>query len=173
MQRADGPLYRTWLRDSALAGWHGRDVDPTSEFRRVLRSRYNFIVDAGGRAVGHVAIEADWDRDTSAELGIVIDPAHHRQGYGKRAVSLALDFAFGEKRAHRVWAGVFGNNAPALRLFEAAGFVEEGRTRESRREGDEWVDCVYFAMLRREWAQRLQEGLTSHYRISFPPNRKA
>lgn len=154
MQRADGPLYRNWLRDPALATWHGGELDAKAEFRRVLRSRYNFIIDSEGQPVGHVAIEADWERDTSAELGIVVDPMHQRRGFGTRAVSLALDFAFGEKRAHRVWAGVLGNNAPALRLFETAGFVEEGRAREARREGDEWIDHVYFAMLRREWAQR-------------------
>lgn len=53
-----------------------------------------------------------------------------------------------------MWAGVLGTNTPALRLFKATGFVEEGRAREARREGDEWVDHVYFAMLRGEWAQR-------------------
>lgn len=119
-----------------------------------MRSRYNFIIESERRPLGHIAIEADWDRDTSAELGILIDPSQQRQGFGRRAVLLALDFAFDEKRVHRVWAGVLGNNTPALRLFKAAGFVEEGRAREVRREGDEWVDHVYFAMLRREWAQR-------------------
>ena len=154
LQRTDRALYTHWLRDPALAAWHGGGLDPKAEFRRVLKSRYNFIIESVGQPLGHVAIEADWDRDTSAELGIVIDPAHQRRGFGRRAVSLALDFAFGEKRVHRVWAGLLGNNAPALRLFEAAGFVEEGRAREARREGNEWVDHVYFAMLRREWAQR-------------------
>ena len=154
VQRADGELYRSWLRDPALAAWHGGDLDPKAEFRRVLRSRYNFILESRGRRLGHVAIEADWERDTSAEIGIVIDSLHQRRGLGKRAVSLALEFAFAEKRVHRVWAGVLGDNVPALRLFEAAGFVEEGRAREARLEGDEWVDYVYFAMLRREWAQR-------------------
>ncbi|MDE0055451.1 MAG: GNAT family protein [Gammaproteobacteria bacterium] len=154
IRRADGPLYRSWLRDPALAGWHGGDIDPNAEFRRVLKSGYNFIIESEGQSVGHVAIEADWERDTSAELGILIDPSQQRRGFGRRAISLALDFAFGEKRVHRVWAGVLSNNSPALRLFEAGGFVEEGRVREAQREGDEWVDHVYFAMLRREWAQR-------------------
>jgi len=155
VRRADGPLYKNWLRDPTLAGWHGNALDPTAEFRRVLGSRYNFIVEAGGNVVGHVAIEADWERDTSAELGIVIDPLHHRRGYGKRAVSLALAFAFRETRTHRVWAGVLGNNAPALRFFRDIGFSEEGRAREVRLDGDEWIDYVHFSMLRREWAHRM------------------
>ena len=155
VRRTDGPLYRNWLRDPALAGWHGRELDPATEFRRVLRSRYNFIVEAHERPIGHVAIEADWERDTSAEIGIVIDPSHQHRGFGKRAVSLALAFAFRETRTHRVWAGVLGHNTPALRFFEAVGFVEEGRAREAWLDGDEWIDYVYFSILRREWAQRL------------------
>ena len=87
----------------------------------MLRSRYNFIVEAHERPVGHVAIEADWDRATSAEFGIVIDASHQHRGLG----------------------------------FKAAGFAEEGRAREARLEGDEWIDYVYFSILRREWAQRL------------------
>ena len=121
----------------------------------MLRSHYNFIIEADQRAVGHVAIEADWDRDTSAEFGIVIDPSHQRRGFGKRAVSLALAFAFREHRTHRVWAGVLSNNLPGLRFIEAVGFIEEGRAREARLESDEWIDYVYFSILRREWAQRL------------------
>ena len=143
------------MRDPALAGWHGDALDPAAEFRRALGSRYNFIVETDGLAVGHVAIEADWDEATSAELGIVIEPSHHRRGYGTRAVALALAFAFRETRVHRVWAGVLGNNAPALRFFRTVGFAEEGRAREVRREGDAWIDYVHFSMLRREWARRL------------------
>ena len=163
IRRADGPLYKDWLRDPALAPWHGGDQNPTAEFRRVLRSRYNFILEAGSEVVGHVAVEGDWEHDTSAELGIVIDPAHQRRGYGKRAVSLALAFAFREKRTHRVWAGVLGSNVPALRLFEATGFVEEGRARETRLEGDDWIDYVHFSILRREWAQRLSGSPQEHF----------
>jgi len=154
LQRTDGRLYRNWLRDPALAAWHGGSLDPKAEFRRVLRSRYNFILESRGRPLGHVAVEADWDRDTSAELGIVIDPMHQRRGLGRRAVSLALAFAFGEQRVHRVWAGVLGNNIPAVQLFHATGFVEEGRARETRLQDDQWIDYVYFSMLRREWAER-------------------
>ena len=120
-----------------------------------MRSRYNFIIDSEGQPVGHVAIEADWERDTSAELGILIDPSRQRRGFGRRAVTLALDFAFKEKRVHRVWAGVLGNNARALRFFEAAGFVEEGRAREARFEAGQWIDYIHFAILRREWSERL------------------
>lgn len=142
------------MRDPALAPWHGNALDPTAEFRRVLGSRYNFIIEAHGGAVGHVAIESDWDHDTSAELGIVIDPAHHRRGYGKSAVAMALAFAFRETDTHRVWAGVLGSNLPALRFFRIVGFTEEGRAREVRREDNQWIDYVHFSMLRREWARR-------------------
>ncbi len=143
------------MRDPALAAWHGSALEPTAEFRRVLRSRYNFIIEARGGPVGHVAIEADWDHDTSAELGIVIDPAHHRRGYAKRAVAMALAFAFRETDTHRVWAGVLGSNLPALRFFRVVGFAEEGRAREVRLEGEQWIDYVHFSMLRREWARRM------------------
>ena len=149
----DRATFAAWFRDQGLARWHG-NPDPgeaDAEFQRIFRSRYNFVVVANGRDAGHVAVEGDWDEGASAELGIAIDPRHGRQGVGTKALTLAVEFAFRETSANRLWAGVVSSNAAALRLCERVGLVEERRDRDAATEGGRRVDHVYFAVGADEW----------------------
>ena len=154
----DGAIYVSWLIDPRLQDWHG-GADAEREFQRVLRSKFNFVVEFAAVPVGTVAVEGNWGHGTSAELGIMMEPAHQRKGLGSRAVALALDFAFGESGVHRVWAGVVGDNEPALRFFRHVGFVEEGRAREARFKDRRWWDHVYFSVLEREWTRQRDMAL--------------
>jgi N-acetylglutamate synthase len=55
---------------------------------------------------------------------IVIDPGCRRRGYGERLVQNLL--AWGKRQgAHTAYLQVMLNNAPALRLYARAGFLEE------------------------------------------------
>ncbi len=65
----------------------------------------------GGNLIGTVAI-------TKGALGYMIDPAHHRQGFGREAVSFALDHA----RLPYVEAEVWHDNAASLGLLHSLGF---------------------------------------------------
>ena len=113
MSSRDRATFIGWFRDSGLATWHGNPDPPEAdaEFQRILRSRYNFVVVADGHDAGHVAVEREWDKGASAELGIAIDPRHRRQGVGTKALALVVDFAFRETSVNRLWAGVVSSNA--------------------------------------------------------------
>lgn len=47
-------------------------------------------------------------------------------GLGALALAIVLDHSFGALRAGRVWLDVLPGNRRALRLYERAGFVDEG-----------------------------------------------
>ena len=150
---SDRVTFAAWFGDPDLTRWHG-NPDPgeaNAEFLRILRSRYNFMIDVGGKPVGHVAVEGDWDNGTSAELGILIDPRSRQRGIGTTALTLVMDFAFRETRIHRLWAGVASSNTASLRLCGRAGLVEEGRARDAAFEDGRWIDHIYFSVLSDEW----------------------
>lgn len=150
---SDHGTFRAWFRDPCLARWHGNPgpQEADAEFQRIVRSRYNFVIVANGDDVGHVAVEGEWDKGTSAELGIVIHPRHRRHGIGTKALILVVEFAFRETSANRLWAGVVGSNAAALRVCERVGLVEESRDRDAASENGRRVDHVYFAVVADEW----------------------
>ncbi|HET9762393.1 MAG TPA: GNAT family N-acetyltransferase [Casimicrobiaceae bacterium] len=76
-------------------------------------------------------------------------------GYMTEGFALALDFAFGPLRLHRVEANVQPDNVRSLALVERLGFLREGYSQRYVKIGGRWRDHVRFAMLAEHWrAQR-------------------
>jgi RimJ/RimL family protein N-acetyltransferase len=79
------------------------------------------------------------------------------RGQGFRMLSSLLERLFSDPLTHRVALDATVDNEIAIRLYEKAGFVREGIFRECwRREDGVLVDCVFLAILRREWEQSRQ-----------------
>ena len=85
----------------------------------------------------------------SAEIGLRIGAEVERgKGYGKRALSLALNYAWNHLNLHRVSLTVFAHNARAIAAYRAVGFEDEGRMKDAAFIDGEWVDVVVMAALR-------------------------
>lgn len=75
------------------------------------------------------------------------------KGYGTDMMKIGLRYAFMELGVQRVSLGVHEYNPRALRSYEKAGFVLEGRTRKDQcREGNR-TDTLWMGILREEWLQ--------------------
>jgi len=73
------------------------------------------------------------------------------KGYGTDAMRVMLRYAFNELNLRRVGLIVFDYNPRAMRSYEKAGFIPEGRIRGAiLREGRRW-DWLYMGILREEW----------------------
>jgi len=78
------------------------------------------------------------------------------KGYGTDAVQILLRYGFTEFNLHRISLDVFEYNPRAIRCYEKAGFVVEGRQREFlNREGRRW-DMIYMGILRQEWEEHIK-----------------
>jgi len=75
-------------------------------------------------------------------------------GYMTEGLALALDFAFGELRLHRVEANVQPANDRSLALVERLGFVQEGYSPRYVKIGGRWRDHARFAMLADDWKRQ-------------------
>jgi RimJ/RimL family protein N-acetyltransferase len=74
------------------------------------------------------------------------------RGYGTEATELMLEHAFERLGLHRVALSVFAFNERAIRAYRKAGFVLEGRARQSIwRDGRYW-DELQMSMLDSDWA---------------------
>jgi RimJ/RimL family protein N-acetyltransferase len=73
------------------------------------------------------------------------------KGYGTDAMRVILRYGFNELNLRRVGLIVFEYNPRAIRSYEKAGFIPEGRIRGPiLREGRRW-DFFYMGILRDEW----------------------
>lgn len=98
------------------------------------------------------------DHDTisrSAELGIQIgEKAYWNKGYGTEAVELMLKHSFLTLNLNRVFLQVFENNPSAIRSYEKAGFVHEGRLREAVFRSGDYLDVFVMSVLKSEWMEK-------------------
>jgi len=96
-------------------------------------------------------INIDW-RNRSAELGIFIgEKSYWNQGYGTEAVQLLTRHGFETLNLNRIYLRVFENNRRAIRSYEKAGFIDEGRMRQAEFQQGGYLDLLFMSVLRSEW----------------------
>ncbi|MBN1922363.1 MAG: GNAT family N-acetyltransferase [Anaerolineae bacterium] len=102
--------------------------------------------------IGYLEVDGIlWNHGTGwISLGIG-EAAHRGRGYGHAAMTLGLNFAFGELNLRRLQLTVFSYNAPAIALYERLGFRREGVFREFLHRDGELHDMLLYGLLRREW----------------------
>ncbi len=94
-----------------------------AEFAALLADPAVFVcARRGGAALGRVAA------DEAELLTIAVEPAARRQGLGRALLAEVLAQA-AARGAARLFLEVAADNAPALKLYRAAGFAEAGRRR--------------------------------------------
>ena len=82
----------------------------------------------------------DYDSYTrKAEYGVFLGEVEERgKGIGKEILNLTLEFAFQEKKMHKVYARAFADNMPSVKSFLSCGFEKEAHLRD-----EELIDGVY------------------------------
>jgi len=113
---------------------------------------------ADDRLIGLVGLDGIlWNHGT-AWVGIGIGEREYwGKGYGTDAMQTILRYGFDELNLHRVSLSVFEYNQRAIRSYEKAGFVIEGRIRQClRRDGRRW-DLIFMGILREEWERNLTD----------------
>jgi len=109
----------------------------------------HLIAEAGGRAVGFALLRLH-PESRAVELRRIAVTEKGR-GYGRAALRLAIEQAFEEHGAHRLWLDVKPHNERARSLYRSAGFVEEGLMRDALFDGGEFQSLILMSILRPEW----------------------
>jgi RimJ/RimL family protein N-acetyltransferase len=104
--------------------------------------------------IGNIGLWGAHPKDRCATLGIALGRAHIGRGYGTDATRVIVDYGFREMGLHRIQLSVAPFNPAGIRAYEKAGFVEEGRHRESVLHDGHWYDQVLMSILDHQWAAR-------------------
>jgi [ribosomal protein S5]-alanine N-acetyltransferase len=152
-----------WLNDPAVRRHLGRDAPMSrvgeEQFLRDLPQKKDerillMVLREQDRAIGSIGLHPVQNARTRV-LGIVI--GEHdcwSQGYGREAIGLLLDHAFGDLDLHRVQLDVHADNARAIACYEKLGFVREGALREAYFREGRFGDLLVMGILAREWRAR-------------------
>ena len=111
-------------------------------------------VAATGELIGDVVLFFHSAEHRAGEVGYVIDPRHHGNGYATEAVRALLALAFDGLDLHRVVGRIDARNGASAAVLRRAGFRQEAHLRENEWFKGEWTDEVVFAILADEWRSR-------------------
>jgi RimJ/RimL family protein N-acetyltransferase len=100
-----------------------------------------------GDYLGEIVLNELDEDNASMNFRIALLPGIPGRGYGTEASIVLLDFAFGRLGLHRIFLDVYSFNPRALRSYEKAGFVIEGRQRHTLNWGGEWADSILMGIL--------------------------
>lgn len=148
------------LSDSSPAVPHlARRLREAIEKRDFDNTNYLFSIHTldEDRIIGSIGLDGiEWSHgNTFVGIGIG-DRQDWGKGYGTDAMREILRFAFEELNLYRVSLDVFEYNPRAIRSYEKAGFLYEGRLRGYlHRYGRRW-DLIYMGILKEEWEKESQ-----------------
>jgi RimJ/RimL family protein N-acetyltransferase len=164
----DLPTLARWEMDPgrliALSNWLAPPSEAAARERIAKRSAnekddLGFAIEALDDPpvlVGRMWLSAAGTRpkDRWATVGMALGREYIGRGYGTDAMRVMVGYGFREMGLHRIQLGVVSFNLAGIRAYEKAGFVEEGRHRESVLHDGRWYDNVLMSILDHEWAAR-------------------
>lgn len=108
----------------------------------------SFVVDVDGAAAGTASLFGIDPLARHAEAGISLVPEVRGKGVGTEAMRQLVEFGFVRLNLRRIHLQAIASNAGALRSYEKAGFVVEGRLREHAWVRGGYEDIVLMGILR-------------------------
>jgi len=113
------------------------------------QSKNLLIFEVGATPLGFIQFSQLSD-SAIADWGFYVAPDAPK-GYGRRLGRVALDYAFGDLRLHKVCGQALAFNERSVRFHRALGFQQEGRLREQHFDGQQYHDVLCFGLLQPEW----------------------
>ncbi|MFN8374092.1 MAG: GNAT family protein [Anaerolineae bacterium] len=86
-----------------------------------------------------------------AELGYWVGIPYWGKGYMTEAARRMLRFGFDERKLNRIYASHFGQNPASGRVMQKIGMTYEATLRQHVVRMEEYVDMVYYGILKSEW----------------------
>ena len=166
-EKTDIDLFLTWVNDPEVTEnlmlvspmsrveeeqWYDHMISqPPSEHVNVIEAKVNDDPETWQPIGTCQFITIDW-RNRSGEVGIMIgEKSFWDRGYGSETLCLLLEHGFNILNLHRVWLQVYEKNQRAIRAYEKAGFVHEGKYRQGHYQHGRYYDVYLMSVLKGEW----------------------
>lgn len=163
LRDTDLPDLIAWWNDSGWAGLQQRIIKPRPEapieemFRTwsvnkpIGDAGFSIVSQDSGELLGHLTLSGAILPERAASFAIILSPGHIGRGLGPKATRLALSYGFREMGLNRIELRVWAYNTHAIRAYEKAGFLIEGRRREAVFHDGAFHDELIMSVLAREF----------------------
>ncbi len=130
-------------------------VSKVIEGYQTLESFYVAIIERKSkRFIGSISINRFSHADDFAEVGYSVGEEFAGRGYVTEAASAFIDYCFRRFDLNRIEIHAAVDNQASLRIIEKLGAKKEGRSRQSVRARNGYLDEYNFSILRKEWKRK-------------------
>ena len=92
--------------------------------------------------IGNIKLHVN-EHHNLGDIGIIIgDKQQWGKGYATEAIKLLTQHGFDKIGLHKISAGIYANNSGSIKAFQAAGYEEEGRHKQTYLCNGEYVDEI-------------------------------
>ncbi len=103
------------------------------------------------RLIGSVMLRWLSAEHRQGEIGFILHPDQHGQGFAREAAAAMLQVGFASFGLHRIIGRCDGRNAASQHLMKRLGMRREAHFRQNEFVKGEWCDEVVFAIMAEEW----------------------
>lgn len=136
-----GGIHRTYTSDD-IKNWINFHNNNPEEVLLVVEDT------SAEKLIGHVGLYKIDNVAKKTELGILIaDDDSRGKGYGTKATSLMVDYAFKTLGMHKVTAEVLSENAPSVAMFKKCGFIIDGCLRDDVYKNNRYYDVYCMSII--------------------------
>ena len=122
-------------------------------------SRYNWLIEFEGRAVGNISVVRMSEKSEYAELGYCLGFDFWGKGIMTEAASTVIDYLFEKVKVNRVGISHAVKNPASGKVAQKCGLTFEGINREYFKSSQgEFLDIADYGILRREWEEKKISG---------------
>ncbi len=109
-----------------------------------------------GKVIGYILFRED--AADVYEMGWFFNRSYWRQSYAFEACRAVIDYAFGAKKIHKIFAETI-DAGKSVRLMEKLGMQPEGIQRSQVKDlSGRWADLYYYGLLEEDWSNRHVRG---------------
>jgi diamine N-acetyltransferase len=106
------------------------------------------LAENGKKTIGVIDLYDFDPQHQRAGVGIFVLPEEQEKGYATEALRLLIRYSFEILKLHMLHCNITADNAPSIRLFEKAGFIQCGNKKEWRYLDNCWMDELMFQLIR-------------------------
>ena len=123
--------------------------DWIAPFRQSLKDnqRFDFTIVADGQIVGEIALEDPSVCRSTYAVGFAIGRQYWGQGICTKALKQIVKFGFEELKLHKLVGDNDSDNPASGRVFEKAGFQQEGVLKEQVFKRGRYIDRIHWGLI--------------------------
>ena len=156
-------MQKNWISSPAIQHGYAEPTYETEESIKELLTtyikryenkdtyRWGIFSKEDGECIGQIAYFLVDSKNHFGEIEYCIGTDYQKRGYATEATKAVIGYGFEQINFNKVQICHKANNDASRRVIEKLGFVKEGVSREYFFRDGEYIDRVYYSILKREW----------------------